>query len=102
MKGKQVKQLISCYDCGSKKLLKSDTVKRSHCPKCGKFKRLTKHHCLPKRFFRGQGPILMICRKCHTVLEGWIPFKTKLTPEEYYYIIDRFLSSSDWRDTAIL
>ena len=61
------------------------------CPKCHRNVRLTRHHILPKRFFKGSGDRILICRLCHDELELRIPQKTKLTEEEYYQILYKFL-----------
>ena len=76
--------------------------KRRHCkgkcPKCGDEKSLSRHHILPKRWFKCN-EICLICRSCHNDLEfvimtqETINSKTpvKLKKHRYYEILINFL-----------
>lgn len=57
-----------------------------NCPKCKKCTKMTKHHVLPRRFFGSPptAPILLICRKCHDLLETYIP-QFEQQPELFYW-----------------
>ena len=63
------------------------------CPKCIKYKYLTRHHVLPQRFYKKikQTPILYICRDCHDKLERKIPVYPRLRSERYLEIAQDFL-----------
>jgi len=52
---------------------------------------MTKHHIYPKRFFGTKGPKQPLCRQCHDEIERMIPFKLKLTKEDYRNILEDFL-----------
>ena len=78
-----------------KKKGKKIRTKRGICPKCGVKGNLTRHHILPKRFFHGEGDTMLICRLCHDELENKIPFKIRLTEDEYYLILDKFLRKGE-------
>ena len=76
--------------------------KRNHnkgiCPKCGDVKSLTKHHCLPRRWFKCKH-ICLICRSCHNDLEVVILKEETLDSKQpiqlkkyrYYKILNDFL-----------
>ena len=72
---------------------------RKVCPKCGKLKKLTKHHILPKRYFDNETDTLYICRECHNLLEELIrrmenKLKERLLkqqPQIYFKIVEEFL-----------
>ena len=63
------------------------------CPNCLQVKYLTKHHVLPKRFYKKQRRpiILMLCRDCHNEIEKEIPYKKKLERRQYIEIAQTFL-----------
>jgi hypothetical protein len=63
------------------------------CPKCKHLKLLTKHHILPKRFFKEhpESPILHLCRICHDAIERLIPQTTQLPTSMYVDIARNFL-----------
>lgn len=65
------------------------------CPKCGGVfgteVQRTRHHLLPKRFFRGSRETIDICRRCHDALERRIPFKRRLHESFYYLVVNNFL-----------
>ena len=68
------------------------------CPKCLEITELTKHHILPKRYFKKKNDymVLHICRKCHDILEIIIKKKEKyneLSKEEYIGIAQQFIGS---------
>jgi hypothetical protein len=67
------------------------------CPKCMQVRVLTKHHILPKRYFRGS-PVIELCRQCHDALEQEIlqaervtGRQRKLKRHEYYQVLIRFM-----------
>lgn len=67
------------------------------CPKCMEHKVLTRHHILPKRYFKNS-PILELCRECHDALEQEIlqaeritGRQKKLKRHEYYRVLIRFM-----------
>lgn len=49
------------------------------CEKCGTTKELTRHHSHPQKLYKGSGPIVILCRKCHNEAEKYI-----LRNEKYY------------------
>ena len=53
------------------------------CPKCFTIKKLTAHHCYPKRFFGSNDSRLYLCRCCHDIIEKRLPKNRQLTKEEY-------------------
>lgn len=62
------------------------------CPVCGKKKRLTTHHILPRRFFGREPYIYRLCRECHDELElKWIPTCPILEPSMYWDLLEQFL-----------
>ena len=63
------------------------------CPKCLYLRDGTKHHVMPRRFFRtnSNSPLLFLCRSCHTDLEKLIPQHDKLRKEDYLQIAREFL-----------
>ena len=72
--------------------------KRNHnkgfCPKCCDYKKLTRHHILPKRWFKCKH-ICLICRSCHNDLETYIQNQEKglqLKNYRYYEILNDFLT----------
>lgn len=68
-----------------------------NCPACGlpytnkKERHKSKHHIFPKRFFRGAGDTIELCRKCHSELETYIPKTHQLSKEKYVRIVEEFL-----------
>jgi hypothetical protein len=72
--------------------------KKGICPKCGAKCNLTTHHILPKRFWHGSGNTLLICRDCHDKLETHIPWKPRLTKEEYLRIVNDFLKGGVYEE----
>lgn len=68
------------------------------CPKCLQFRKPTKHHWLPKRWFGHTDNIILLCRKCHNAIEKIIELKEqgwKLTRDEYWEITRNFLGLED-------
>jgi hypothetical protein len=51
----------------------------------------TKHHVLPRRFFKGKGKLFELCRNCHNKLEKNIPQKIRLDEWEYEAILYMFV-----------
>lgn len=69
-------------------------MKRAECPKCKEVKPLTRHHILPRRFFKVQNaPIFYICRECHDELELMIPVQQKKERHFYFEVINLFLAT---------
>lgn len=62
------------------------------CPKCGVDKELTKHHVVPVRHKGRNGPVLLICRECHSNLELLIPHKRVSDVIFYYKVVIKFLN----------
>jgi hypothetical protein len=62
------------------------------CPKCFGISVLTRHHIFPRRYYKGRGPILFICRSCHNKLESEIPDRIRLTEDRYIEIVRDFLA----------
>ena len=57
----------------------------------------TRHHILPKRFFKGRGGLYTLCRLCHNELEYMIPL-SKILPEEMYsQILYNFIKKTQRR-----
>ena len=80
-----------------KKRTRKPRVNKKVCPACLVPKVLTKHHILPKRYFKSS-PILELCRECHDALERSIETneaysgkRKRLRRNEYYRILIRFL-----------
>lgn len=70
------------------------------CPKCHQkyipnddLRQKTKHHKLPKKFFKGIGGLIEICRGCHNELHKLIPQDILLEKFEYEVILLNFLES---------
>lgn len=63
--------------------------KKNRCLKCHTSKRLTRHHILPKRHYKGAGPVMTLCRYCHDRIELLIPFE-KMDKEFYYLVAEQF------------
>ncbi len=68
------------------------------CPKCkrdyGKNVMRTRHHCLPKRWFRGTRDTVHICRTCHDDLEAVILAEEQgrqLRWMRYYELVNEFV-----------
>jgi len=55
----------------------------------------TEHHIYPKRFFKGRGGKIEMCRTCHNELEKLIPQKTQLAKERYWSILKRFFKKKN-------
>jgi uncharacterized protein YlaI len=77
---------------------------RKTCPACMQVKVLTKHHILPKRYFRNS-PIMELCRECHDALEQDIlqaervsGKQRKLKRHEYYRVLIRFMRGEKHHD----
>jgi len=68
------------------------------CPACLEMSYLTKHHLLPKRFFRKQKKpaTLFLCRDCHNLLESKIPYGEKLYKNDYLEIARKFLGGANY------
>ena len=71
-----------------------------HCPICHQSYTLknikTKHHILPRRYWQGKVPKIILCRECHNKLESIIRkkevrLKRELTQKEYCETIVLFL-----------
>ena len=71
-------------------------VIKKTCPKCGKKKKMTRHHYMPVRWY-GNGAnnahILLICRKCHDDLEKLIPYE-KQSIGFYFKVVQIFLCTN--------
>jgi 5-methylcytosine-specific restriction endonuclease McrA len=67
------------------------------CAKCLELKNLTKHHILPRRFFRKQKrpPVILLCRRCHDEIELLIPFRRKMCKDFYISLIKEFIRRED-------
>jgi len=70
-------------------------IQTGSCPVCSqeysKVNIRTRHHVLPKRFFRDKGRLFELCRNCHDKLEKLIPQKTRLDVWEYKAILHMFV-----------
>jgi len=67
---------------------------KAKCKKCGKEKRITVHHVLPRRFYSTEkvNATIELCWDCHMELEKLIPFKQM--PRNFYYcVLVEFLST---------
>lgn len=76
----------------------NSTMKIGKCPKCKEVKELTRHHIYPRRFFCGRSEVVLICRKCHDLLERKIPEKKKLPEQFYELVVHNFLQV--WKATT--
>ncbi len=61
------------------------------CKKCRKETELTKHHCLPRRFFGQISVYIYICRECHNKLEALIPQEKQLPVPVYMDLARNFM-----------
>jgi C4-type Zn-finger protein len=60
------------------------------CPYCKKFGKKSTHHILPQRYFGDVGKTVMMCRKCHDLIEKMITEQECLAPELYIEIFEKF------------
>jgi len=78
--------------------------KTTECQICGREYdrkvKFSRHHVLPKRYFKGNGKVEEICRDCHDELEFIIKKqeckdnkRTKLTAKEYHVIFVLYKAS---------
>jgi len=72
-------------------VMKKKRVK-NFCPKCHRYKLLTRHHIFPKRNFgkKYNEQYLYLCRNCHDALEKLIPFEKK-KKQFYIEVVANFL-----------
>lgn len=69
-----------------------------HCPKCGieclikvnasHPQACSRHHVRPKRHFGPGGHKIFLCRRCHSILETWIPRERQ--PTWFYEFIVKY------------
>lgn len=67
--------------------------RRRFCPSCKeKGRQPTKHHVLPRRYFRNNNnsPRLWLCRHCHDALEKLIPHE-QMERKFYFRVVLEFL-----------
>lgn len=64
-------------------------VNMNRCSNCGTKRKLTRHHIFPKRFYHGDGPVMILCRYCHDELELKVPFE-KQSISFYYGVATAF------------
>src|SRR3990167_8885958 len=69
-------------------------MQRAICPKCRTEKRISRHHYLPKRFWR-RSPTIGLCRSCHSLLETFIPRYRKMPKRFYFWIVKTFLEGGE-------
>ena len=71
-------------------------IKKARCPKCDRYRKLTKHHYFPRRFF-GNGTrnndTIELCRECHDELEELIPFEDVMPKSFYINVVEEFLAT---------
>ena len=60
------------------------------CPVCKKTGQLTRHHILPRRFFRGSKKHVFVCRVCHDEIEKEIPKYEEMPIVFYGLVLDKF------------
>lgn len=68
----------------------------THYPKCSSRchpRARSRHHVYPKRYFHGEGPVRVFCRRCHDQLERMIPF-AKRSKRFYHEIISLFMKGA--------
>lgn len=65
-------------------------MKYGICPVCNKEGKLTVHHALPKRFFKGEGEKVKVCWSCHCEIEQEIPQDIQMPVTFYYQILSKF------------
>ena len=74
--------------------------KLGECPHCQEYRKLTHHHILPKRHWKGKGPGLKLCWECHCELENLIALaegkhRHRLSMRKYFRITAQFLHGAD-------
>lgn len=78
---------------------------KKRCEKCRTKKNITKHHVLPRFFYKGQGGICRLCAGCHEKIEKIIQTEETLHSKHkavrfnlgesiYRHILGRFLSDN--------
>ncbi|MDA3815585.1 MAG: hypothetical protein PF549_04430 [Patescibacteria group bacterium] len=75
--------------------------RRGICPKCFKLKRLTKHHILPKRFYKRNDHTIYLCRDCHDEIEVILERlecdnSGRLKHHHYQEVIKRFIRGGEY------
>lgn len=79
-------------------------MKTGKCLKCGKTRKLTLHHCLPRRHFHGAGLVRYLCRACHNIIDRRNDeaerycYGNTLKPlprETYLQMFNQFLAEAD-------
>ena len=61
---------------------------RGLCPVCHRSKVLTRHHILPRRFFKRRNKkVVLVCRECHDEIELAIPVKPRMPVRFYYEVL---------------
>lgn len=57
------------------------------CPRCGKYRHMTKHHLFPRVFFgqKHNRAFLFLCWECHEELHHLLP-EIKM-PKEFYLVV---------------
>ena len=68
------------------------------CVHCLEHRQLTKHHVLPRAWFGGKGPILLLCHNCHADIglayaEAEMKHGGKLPPALYARIAVDFIKN---------
>lgn len=69
---------------------------RKICPKCDKFRKMSRHHVFPVRFYgrKHNKRTIDLCRLCHNKLEALIPFHEM--PKKFYIrVVEEFLGGKD-------
>jgi hypothetical protein len=61
------------------------------CPRCFQVAQLTRHHCLPVRFFGKNHYVIHLCAECHDDIEQILPRSVKLHRDLYLYISKEFV-----------
>lgn len=69
------------------------------CPKCKRCSELTRHHILPSRWWGKSGPIQLLCRSCHDMIERLIPFE-QMPKKWYLELLDNFLNPVTFKEVT--
>lgn len=71
------------------------------CHACGKDRKMTKHHILPKRHFKCHITILL-CQECHNELEKILPQDKRHYLVYVQYLIKFLIEKMETKDTTVV
>lgn len=70
----------------------------AQCPKCLEYTQLSRHHWAPRRVFGNSDDIILLCRYCHDLIEGFLSKQEKrnrgfFTRSGYWELTATFLAT---------